>query len=262
MTILRMHGSLGDEIAFTGFVREFRRAHPHDNLGVSVSRPVLFEKNPHLSEKPTGPVLNLTWEPCNVVGNFVRGWGRVTDTRIIDDSPEIFFCQGRWKRWSGSVPPNQRFVLIDTWAGWPSRRWPLDRWRELVRQLEGLGMLCMEVGASTADCTGAVRPIGRVCRENIVDATDIKQIAERIRDCRLLIASDSGLVHLAAALGAPHIAIYGPRRWYSRAYRSTYPIYSLTEDCEGCGEHCHHGRRCMLDIHPEQIVDTIRHFAL
>lgn len=243
-----MHGSLGDEVAFTGFVREYVRARGGP-VGVDVKRMELFEGNPRVCPA-RGNVLTATWEPENIAGNFVRGWCWKTGTPCIDDSPELFFTE---------EGPKSRDVLVDTWAGWPSRRWPLRFWRQLADQIEQKGRECVEVGAWVPDCTGAQRVPSQLPR-SLVGQTTLKQVAQLIRNSSLLIASDSGLAHVAAAVGTPAIVLYGPRWWYSRAYRSTYPIQA--DCCFQCNEHCAASTSCMERIEPKHVLDTMEEFNL
>jgi hypothetical protein len=214
MVILRMHRSLGDEVAFTGFGREWLRAYPNEPLWLDISRPELLEGN-HKLQKHRGRTIACVDSPCDEAGNFIRGWGHVHGIPIVDDSPWLWFVEDR-KR--------QRRVVIDPWSGNPERRWPLDRWRALVAWLNER-IETWEVGKSTADCHGSRRPPDRIgANVDLVDSTTIKQVANLIKASTLFIGNDSGLAHIAAGVGTPAVVLYGPNHWRSRAYSSTIPI--------------------------------------
>jgi ADP-heptose:LPS heptosyltransferase len=71
--------------------------------------------------------------------------------------------------------------------------------------------------------------------ENLVDALDVKAAARTIAESMLYIGPDSGLVHLAAAVGTPAVGLYGPVDPH-RAFgpRSTlHPVISPAQ-CRAC----------------------------
>ncbi|MGA2031788.1 MAG: lipopolysaccharide heptosyltransferase II [Thermoguttaceae bacterium] len=77
---------------------------------------------------------------------------------------------------------------------------------------------------------------------------------------RLLISTDSGPRHVAAALGKPVITLLGPTRpvWIENP-TVTGPIVQLELDCIGCGKRAcplrHH--RCMRDLSPETVFEEV-----
>src|SRR5207237_1448342 len=84
--------------------------------------------------------------------------------------------------------------------------------------------------------------------------------------CRALVANDSGALHLAAAMGIPVTAIYGPTD-----ERYSLPLTSSTSSresvhaifhpvfCRPCGlRDCPIDHRCMKRISPEQVFESVR----
>ena len=96
------------------------------------------------------------------------------------------------------------FAVIHPFAGSPKKCWPLDRYRELARRLRMPVRWCAGPEEHLAD---AVRV------ENLYD------LACWLASARLYIGNDSGITHLAAATGAPVVALFGPtdpRIWAPR----------------------------------------------
>jgi len=103
------------------------------------------------------------------------------------------------------------FVLLNPGGGWPNKRWPPDRFGELAAEIlrnYGLGSLVLWgpgdealAGEVVASSRGAARlaPVTSIC--------DILHLA---RAARLVVSGDTGPLHLAAAVGAPIVAIHGP----------------------------------------------------
>jgi heptosyltransferase-1 len=104
---------------------------------------------------------------------------------------------------------DQPFAVISPGAGWGAKCWPADRYGALAQELNrsGLGAI-VNFGpgeeplaqAVVEQSQGAARPV----------TCTIGQLIALTRRARLFIGGDSGPTHLAAALGIPVVAIYGP----------------------------------------------------
>lgn len=263
--ILKLRGSLGDEVALTALVREIRLQRPKETIHVECNRPELFHLNPHVGkrEEDDGQVHDLVWASDHTVGNLVYQYAKQLGVKVYDTAPKIFLeeadvpdvpvCLGKW-------PP--KVVAIDIWAGWFRRRWPFERFQELVDRLrQHLQWMVIEVGASTPDFQGKKRD--RLL-QNVdgceVDKRSVRQTAAILRSCDLFIGADAGLAHVAAAVGTPQIVIYAVP-WYARAYRSTYPLFSLKHPMCGCQEWCDHGDR-MAEVTVDDVMETIKRHGL
>jgi lipopolysaccharide heptosyltransferase II len=96
-----------------------------------------------------------------------------------------------------------------------SKRWPLDRYGEIVRRLvhERDAHVLLIGGADDQALTSALLdglevPDGMVT--DLAGKTSFGELAAYIEACALFIGNDSSPMHLAAALGTPVIAIFGP----------------------------------------------------
>ena len=89
------------------------------------------------------------------------------------------------------------FAVIHPFAGSPQKRWPLERFRELARRLSP--HVPVEWCAGPQDeLAGAVR------------FEDLYELACWLATARIYIGNDSGPTHLAAAVGTPVVALFGP----------------------------------------------------
>ena len=101
--------------------------------------------------------------------------------------------------------PQGAFVLASPFAGWGAKQWPLEYYLELGRLLKGeTGMpLVLNVSPAQAEAfagQGGVR----------VHVSSIEGLIDATRRAAAVVGVDSGPMHLAAALGKPGVAIYGP----------------------------------------------------
>jgi len=91
--------------------------------------------------------------------------------------------------------PIGNFAVIHPFSGSPRKNWSIDRFRKLAGQL---GMPVNWCAGPEEDLEGAVR-IG-----------NLFELACWLSTARMYIGNDSGITHLAAAAGAPVVAIFGP----------------------------------------------------
>jgi len=96
-----------------------------------------------------------------------------------------------------------------------AKRWPLARYRELVHRLvDELDAQVLLIGGpedvalNQSLLTDLDAPVGSVI--NLAGKTSIGQLAAQLKACALFIGNDSSPMHLAAAVGIPVIAIFGP----------------------------------------------------
>ncbi len=93
------------------------------------------------------------------------------------------------------------------------KQWSLDRYRELLEQLTVEQPDTQIVLFGAPNEAAMIRELANGLKGKIVIAagkTTIKQVAALIERCNLLICNDSGLMHVAVAVGTPVVAIYGP----------------------------------------------------
>jgi heptosyltransferase-1 len=96
--------------------------------------------------------------------------------------------------------PEQPFVLACPLAGWGSKQWPLEFYTRLGAMLrDEFDMKLVLNGAEEVHVEGTFSHVSKL--PGLIDAT---------RRAAAVVGLDSGPMHLAAALGKPGVAIYGP----------------------------------------------------
>lgn len=96
-------------------------------------------------------------------------------------------------------------------SAWASKRWPADRFARVAERLAARGLAVVLSGApNEADVAAAVRA---ACRAPLIDwvgATGLKEAMALLERAAVVVCNDSGPMHIAAALGRPMVAIFGP----------------------------------------------------
>ncbi len=107
---------------------------------------------------------------------------------------------------------NGPFALVNVGAGWPSKLWRMDRYADVARHLgRGQGLPTIVVWAGEEERAAAEQVVAESdsCAR-LAPATSLRELAALCRRATLFIGSDTGPLHLAAAVGTPCVGLYGP----------------------------------------------------
>jgi len=111
--------------------------------------------------------------------------------------------------------PGGGAVQLFPGAGWPEKRWPLERFVALATRLASEGR-AVDLLFSPREAALAEESSRRILREGSrapgisVRVTDGPQLLGALRSAHAVVSNDSGAAHLAAALGRPTLALFGP----------------------------------------------------
>ena len=100
------------------------------------------------------------------------------------------------------------FVLIAPTAGWGAKEWPPDRYIALIERLQREGHRVL-LNAAPLRTVGVSHDIAQASGAEVLPST-LPQMIALIRRADLVVGGDTGPVHLAAALGRPTLALFGP----------------------------------------------------
>jgi len=148
-----------------------------------------------------------------------------------------------------NLPKGARVVAIAPGGGanpgatQVEKRWSASGFRRLVALLHHAGMHPMLVGAAT-DITVARAVKGEGCCPvlDLTDRTSLPDLAALLTHCCLYVGNDSGTTHLAAAVGCPTVAIFGPTdpaRYGPRGERVSILAAEPASDDPGAGTVIH-----------------------
>ena len=101
------------------------------------------------------------------------------------------------------------FVMIAPSAGWGAKRWPAERYGAVATELARAGYTTL-VNATSPDSPLANAVAQASGESAIVAGCTLAQLIALLRRASLVIAGDSGPLHLAAALGRPVVGLFGP----------------------------------------------------
>jgi heptosyltransferase-1 len=101
------------------------------------------------------------------------------------------------------------FALLNPGAGWGAKQWPAERYGHVARRLaEGGVKSLINFGPGEESLMRAVESASEGAAKGM--ASSLTELIALTRRARLFIGGDTGPMHLAAALGIPVVAIFGP----------------------------------------------------
>ena len=151
-----------------------------------------------------------------------------------------------------------------------AKRWPARHFSELAARLD-LPVVLLGSGKEAALCEEVAAPVNAQqagkCL-NLAGKTSLPQALALIAASRSTVSNDSGLMHVAAALGVPQVAIFGsssplhtpPLNDRARVlWLKADPAYQPPLDCAPCfARECPLGHtRCLNDIDPERVLRAL-----
>ncbi|MDP8957921.1 MAG: glycosyltransferase family 9 protein [Actinomycetota bacterium] len=108
--------------------------------------------------------------------------------------------------WGGGRP-----IVLHPGSGWPLKNWPPERWAAVARRVASLhGGPCLVAGADSE--RAIVERVACLAGPHAVPVVGMRlgALAALHQRACLVVATDSGAAHLAAAVGTPVVALFGP----------------------------------------------------
>ena len=171
-----------------------------------------------------------------------------------------------WEHWEGVATRfglrRRDFVCIHPGARLGSRRWPVERFADVGRALARDGWRIVVTGSpderDLADAVLARLPRGAI---DLTGQTTLGSLAALISKCALLVCNDTGVSHVAAAMGAASVVVASGsdvERW-APLDRVRHRVLWHPVACRPCGhESCPIGHPCALGVAVESVVAAAR----
>jgi len=157
-----------------------------------------------------------------------------------------------------------RLILLQPGARWENKRWPVSHFSELVSLLEKkfpAARFAVLGGADDSPLGEKISAAAPAKVLNLCGATSLPEMIEWVRRCDLLVTNDTGPMHVAAALGKPLVALFGPtepRR--TGPYGQLQNVLRLDLPCAPCMKpDCTFERteECLRALSPATVLERI-----
>ncbi len=181
-----------------------------------------------------------------------------TRLTVTAEAAESMTAKLRQAGLDDSVP----FALIHPAAAFDTKKWAAQNFARLIEYLETRGLTPVVIAASgEADVVNELIAHARVA---IVAFTNLSlpEVTALLAGARLFVGNDSGVAHIAAAVGAPSVVIFGSSNiWHWRPW-ATAPAETVREDlpCQPCaGYTCREFDQpeCIRRVRVEQVTAAV-----
>jgi ADP-heptose:LPS heptosyltransferase len=140
--------------------------------------------------------------------------------------------RGQAQEWLTRLPP--RFLALHPGSGSPRKNWPAEHFVALARRVRPGQRWLVALGPADVALAG---PFRREAACMIAEGLPLRALGALLADAGLFVGNDSGVSHLAAAWGAPTVALFGPtdaRVWAPDA-ECARTVQSRTGEMAGIG---------------------------
>jgi heptosyltransferase-1 len=110
----------------------------------------------------------------------------------------------------GSNPDDAKRVMFLHGTTWTTKHWPEHYWRHLAHIAAEDGYEILLPWGDEQEKRRAEFIAADIASARVLDKLDLTGLAKQINSCRGVVAVDTGLGHLAAALNKPTVSLYGP----------------------------------------------------
>jgi lipopolysaccharide heptosyltransferase II len=214
----------------------------------------------HLPEtEPAGGVRHEVRRQLDLVAAV---GARTDDERLSLRVPPAARVRARRALETAGVPRSRPWVVVHPGASAPSRRYPPEQFAAVARGLvRELGMSVVLTGsAAERDLVRAIaRAVGKGAHA-MAGGLGLPALAALLEMAPLLVANNTGPVHVAAAVGTPVVDLYALTNPQHTPWAVPHRVLSHDVPCRYCYRSvCPEGHHaCLREISPETVLDAAR----
>ncbi len=172
--------------------------------------------------------------------------------REMRKAVSILKAKGIWE--------GQPFVVVNPMARWETKLWDNKKFALLCNMvMDKFGSKIVLTGsASRYDEIERINSLTDKRAVNLAGMTGLKELTEIINLSKLVVTVDSGPMHIAAAIGKPVVALFGPTApWRTGPYGDGHIVVRKELDCSPCFLKKCRDLRCMKDIRVEDVMAAV-----
>jgi heptosyltransferase-1 len=162
------------------------------------------------------------------------------------------------------VMDGQRWIVVSPAARWPTKRWPAESFAAAVDRLqESSGCRVILIGGPEDRDTA--RLVAGFMQHAPVDLTGLTPVAllpALLESAAVLLTNDSGPMHVAAAVGARVVALFGPTSvTRTGPYGQGHTVLQYKVPCSPCfSRTCRNSvmLECLVNVSPSRVITAVR----
>ncbi len=222
----------------TGYVGEMRYGLLNDARKLNKNKlPLMVERFAQLAEAPLSEIPRPLPSPHLQVSETQRSQ-TLSKLGLTLEKPVAVFCPGA--------------------EYGPAKRWPPQYYAELAQYLRAQGYAVWLIGSpKDKEVADKIVALGNEPCRNLCGATDLAEAIALISCADLVVSNDSGLMHIAAALDRPMVAIFGSSSpQFTPPLSDHAQVLRLDLPCSPCFKReCPLGHfNCMIKLPPKEVL--------
>ncbi len=154
------------------------------------------------------------------------------------------------------------FIVLAPGAGFKNKRWPIGHFKGLIKLIQGKKKYDFVVVGSKSEREDFKELEELPHVYNLAGELTLLEAAAIIRRAKMVVSNDSGMMHMAATVKTPVLAIFGPtvKEFGFTPYRSRFLLLENNSlSCRPCShigrDSCPKGHfKCMVDLKPEMAL--------
>ena len=152
-------------------------------------------------------------------------------------------------------------IILCPGATWKMKRWPLYHWEELLKELGEFKFILLG-GTEDSFCEN-LASVDRSRITNMAGKLSLIESCQLVSEASMVVAADTGLIHVADTLGVPGISLMGPTAFGFPSGKSVV-VLEKELSCRPCSKD---GRgkcsqqvwqKCMVEISPKEVAFKVR----
>lgn len=162
----------------------------------------------------------------------------------------------------------KKFIQFHGGSRWMFKTWPSDRVAALLNQLVSDGFVIVLTGAPDEREMAWIRQVLSLTHGNIINFAgllSLKELAALTAQAALFVGVDSAPMHIAAAVGTPVVAIFGPSNEFDWGpWMVKHRVVTTQHSCRPCGnDGCGGGKisECLTTLPIERVLAAIREIS-
>lgn len=183
---------------------------------------------------------------------------RPSDDRLLFRCASGDAPRARARLSAAGIDATQPYVVVHPGASAPSRRWPAERFGVVAEAIERVAGCRVVFTGSEQEGALIEQARGVMHRPavSLAGALSLGELGALIAGARLLVANNTGPVHMAAALGTPVVDLYALTNPQHTPWRVAARVLSHDVPCRDCLKSvCPEGHNdCLRRIEPEAVV--------
>ncbi len=157
------------------------------------------------------------------------------------------------------VTEDAAFIAINPPATWPTKLWDNDKFAQVAQGLSKRGLnVVFTGGPDVAAELSEIIDKYKLAAVNMAGQTTLKELAALYQRADILITTDTGPMHIAAAVSTPVVAIFGPTApWRTGPYGKGHQILRADIACSPCLKRQCVTRECMAAVSVDEVLAAV-----